>query len=222
MIVKSAFLLAFAMSALAISPARAARRVGSPLSGSRVRRHHRPHDRGLQVGLPAAGEGAPGGAPNVLLILTDDVGFGASSTFGGPVPTPTLDIARRTRPQVQPLPHDRALLADARGADHRAQSAQGAYRHHHGAEPRLSRATIPSCRRAPARSARSCAATATTPHGSARTTTCRPGSRAPPGPFDLWPTGLGFEYFYGFIGGDTDQWDPTVFENTIPVEPKER
>ena len=41
------------------------------------------------------------------------------------------------------------------------------------------------------------------------------------GPFDLWPTGLGFEYFYGFIGGDTDQWDPTVFENTMPVEPKE-
>ena len=42
------------------------------------------------------------------------------------------------------------------------------------------------------------------------------------GPFDLWPTGLGFDYFYGFIGGDTDQWDPTVFENTIPVEPKEK
>jgi arylsulfatase A-like enzyme len=41
------------------------------------------------------------------------------------------------------------------------------------------------------------------------------------GPFDLWPNGLGFEYFYGFIGGDTDQWDPTVFENTTPVEPKE-
>ncbi len=42
------------------------------------------------------------------------------------------------------------------------------------------------------------------------------------GPFDLWPTGLGFDYFYGFIGGDTDQWDPTVFENTVPVEPKEK
>ena len=42
------------------------------------------------------------------------------------------------------------------------------------------------------------------------------------GPFELWPTGLGFEYFYGFIGGDTDQWDTTVFENTISVEPKEK
>ena len=42
------------------------------------------------------------------------------------------------------------------------------------------------------------------------------------GPFDLWPTGLGFDYFYGFIGGDTDQWDPTLFENTAPIEPKEK
>ena len=42
------------------------------------------------------------------------------------------------------------------------------------------------------------------------------------GPFNLWPSGLGFEYFYGFIGGDVDQWDPTVFENTSPVEPKEK
>ncbi len=39
------------------------------------------------------------------------------------------------------------------------------------------------------------------------------------GPFDLWPTGLGFEYFYGFIGGDTNQWDPALFENTKPIEP---
>ena len=39
------------------------------------------------------------------------------------------------------------------------------------------------------------------------------------GPFDLWPTGLGFDYFYGFIGGDTDQWDSTLFENTAPIEP---
>jgi arylsulfatase A-like enzyme len=39
------------------------------------------------------------------------------------------------------------------------------------------------------------------------------------GPFDLWPSGLGFEYFYGFIGGDTDQWHPALFENTTPIEP---
>lgn len=39
------------------------------------------------------------------------------------------------------------------------------------------------------------------------------------GPFDLWPSGLGFEYFYGFLGGDTDQWHPALFENTRPIEP---
>ena len=39
------------------------------------------------------------------------------------------------------------------------------------------------------------------------------------GPFDLWPTGLGFEYFYGFIGGDTNQWEPALYENTKPIEP---
>jgi arylsulfatase len=39
------------------------------------------------------------------------------------------------------------------------------------------------------------------------------------GPFDLWPTGLGFEYFYGFVGGDSDQWHPALFENTTPIEP---
>src|SRR5215469_9681853 len=39
------------------------------------------------------------------------------------------------------------------------------------------------------------------------------------GPFDLWPSGLGFEYFYGFIGGDTDQWHPALYENTRPIEP---
>ncbi len=51
---------------------------------------------------------------------------------------------------------------------------------------------------------------------------CQPGKAAPSGPFDLWPTGLGFDYFYGFIGGDVNQWDPTLFENTSPIEPKEK
>ena len=63
---------------------------------------------------------------------------------------------------------------------------------------------------------------ATARRGSARIITCRAGRAARPARFDLWPTGLGFDYFYGFIGGDTDQWDPTLFENTAPIEPKEK
>ena len=56
----------------------------------------------------------PAGAPNVLVVLLDDVGFGASSAFGGPCSTPTAERLARRRPEVQPLPHHRALLADPR------------------------------------------------------------------------------------------------------------
>ena len=56
--------------------------------------------------------------------------------------------------------------------------------------------------------------------GSARTTTRRTGRPASPGPFDRWPTGMGFDYFYGFIGGETNQYYPVIFENTTPVEPR--
>ena len=58
----------------------------------------------------------PEGAPNVLIVLIDDTGFAASSAFGGPVNTPTAERLAAERPQVQPLPHDGALLADAPGA----------------------------------------------------------------------------------------------------------
>ena len=60
---------------------------------------------------------------------------------------------------------------------------------------------------------------ATTPHGTARTTTCRTGRTAKPGPLICGPQGLGFEYFYGFIGGDTSQWAPAIFEGIKPIEP---
>ena len=65
------------------------------------------------------------------------------------------------------------------------------------------------------------ATTATRRPGSARTTTCRAGSRTQAGPFDQWPIGMGFEYFYGFVGGDTSQWQPNLFRNTTPIAPYE-
>ena len=72
----------------------------------------------------------PAGAPNVLLVLIDDVGFGASSAFGGPVPDAELRAARRGGPEVHPLPHDRAVLADPLGAAHRAQPPLGRHGQH--------------------------------------------------------------------------------------------
>ena len=67
----------------------------------------------------------PAGAPNVLVVLIDDAGFGSSSAFGGPCRTPTFEKPRGEGAQVQPLPHDRAVLADAAGAPHRPQPPRG-------------------------------------------------------------------------------------------------
>ena len=86
---------------------------------------------------------APKGAPNVLLIMTDDVGFGASSPFGGPIPTPTLDRLAQAGLRYNRVPHDRAVLADPRGADHRAQPSQRLHRRDHGNRPPATPATIP-------------------------------------------------------------------------------
>ena len=74
----------------------------------------------------------PAGAPNVLIVLIDDVGFGASSAFGGPCHDADGGTPGRRRAEVQPLPHDGALLADAGGAALRAQPPHGRHGRHHG------------------------------------------------------------------------------------------
>ena len=121
----------------------------------------------------------PKGAPNVLLIMTDDVGFGAPSTFGGVIPTPALDRIANAGPALHAVPLHRAVLADARGADHRAQPSLGrasASISEHGHRlPRLRQHHRPRTRRPSAGSSRT---TATPPRGSARTTTRRPSRRA--------------------------------------------
>ena len=81
----------------------------------------------------------PKKAPNVLLIMTDDVGFGAPSTFGGVIPTPTLDRIAKAGLAVHQLPFHRALLADAGRADHRPQPPLGRLRRDLGAIHRLPR-----------------------------------------------------------------------------------
>ena len=96
----------------------------------------------------------PKGAPNVLIILIDDVGFGASSAFGGPCQTPNVENAGGGRPEVQPLPHDRAVLADAAGAADRAQPPLGRHGRHHRDRHAARRATTRCCRTPPRRSPR--------------------------------------------------------------------
>ena len=161
----------------------------------------------------------PKGAPNVLLIMTDDAGFGAPSTFGGVIPTPASDRIAKMGLRYTTVPLHGPLLAHPGGPDHRPQPSLRRLRRRLGAVHRLSRLQqhhrkgLRDHRHDPART------TATARPGSARTTTRRAFMASQAGPFDQWPIGMGFEYFYGFVGGDTSQWQPNLFRNTTAIYP---
>ncbi|MCB2066025.1 MAG: arylsulfatase [Erythrobacter sp.] len=160
---------------------------------------------------------AAGHAPNVLIILLDDVGFGATSTFGGPVETPNLDALARgglsyTRFHTTGIcSPTRASLLTGRNP-HRAgigavlNSADS--RRGYSGVHRPDTATIATLLRANGY--------ATAAIGKWHQTPDWELSQA--GPFDRWPTGEGFDYFYGFQGGETDQFEPTLCEGTQPVQ----
>lgn len=160
---------------------------------------------------------APKGAPNVLLILTDDVGFGASSTFGGPIPTPNYDKLARVGLRYNTF-HTTALCSPSRAA-----LISG--RNHHTVSTGIIMEGGTGFPGYNSMMSKSCGTVAeilkqngwnTSWFGKNHNVPDWQSSQA--GPFDLWPTGLGFEYFYGFIGGDTDQWHPALFEGTRPIE----
>jgi arylsulfatase A-like enzyme len=161
---------------------------------------------------------APRGAPNVLLVLLDDVGFGATSTFGGPVATPTLERLARDGLRYNQF-HTTAVCSPTRAAlltgrnHHTAHSGvvtEGATGYP-GYDSLIQRdtATVAEVLRQRGWN--------TAWFGKNHNIPDWQTSQA--GPFDLWPTGMGFEHFYGFIGGDTNQWRPGVFEGTKPIEP---
>src|SRR4051812_12430809 len=161
---------------------------------------------------------APKGAPNVLLILTDDVGFGASSTFGGPVPTPTMDRLAKNGLRYTQF-NTCALCSPSR-------SALLSGRNHHTNATGLIMEAGTGFPGYNTMMPKTCGTFAevlkqngynTAWYGKNHNVPDWQSSQA--GPFDLWPTGLGFEYFYGFIGGDTSQWAPAIIENIKPVEP---
>jgi arylsulfatase len=161
---------------------------------------------------------APRGAPNVLVVLLDDVGFGATSTFGGPVATPTLDRLARDGLRYNQF-HTTAVCSPTRAAlltgrnHHTAHSGvvtEGATGYP-GYDSLIGKdtATVAEVLRQNGWS--------TAWFGKNHNVPDWQTSQA--GPFDLWPTGMGFDHFYGFIGGDTNQWRPAVVEGTKPVEP---
>ena len=161
---------------------------------------------------------APAEAPNILLILTDDVGYGASSTFGGPVPTPTMDRIADNGIRFTQF-HTTALCSPTRaallnGRNHHSVSTGGimeigvGYPGYH---------TLVSKSKAGLGNILKYNGYNTSWFGKNHNVPDWHTSQA--GPFDLWPVGLGFEYFYGFVGGDTHQFSPALVENTRPIEP---
>jgi arylsulfatase len=161
---------------------------------------------------------APAGAPSVLLILTDDVGFGASSTFGGPVQTPNFQRIADTGLRYN-MYHTTALCSPTRAALITGRN------HHSVASGNITEFATgyPGYNSLVPKSAGSVGSVLkdngynTAWFGKMHNVPDWMSSQA--GPFDLWPTGLGFEYFYGFLGGDSDQWHPALYENTTPIEP---
>jgi arylsulfatase A-like enzyme len=160
----------------------------------------------------------PAGAPNVVLILLDDTGFGQTGTFGGPVPTPSLD-----RLAADGLKYNRFHTTAICGPS-RASLLTGRNHHNAGSGFLVEWATgypsyttmIPQSTATIGRILKSNGYN-TAWFGKNHSTPDWESSVV--GPFDRWPTGLGFDYFYGFINGETNQYYPVLFENTVAVEP---
>jgi len=161
----------------------------------------------------------PAGAPNVLIVLLDDVGFGASSAFGGPCRTPTAERLaagglkyRRFHTTAMCAPTRQALLT---GRNHHAVG-MGAVADIATSAPGYS--SIRPNTAAPLAQVLKLNGYATAQFGKCHEVPLW--QTSPMGPYDAWPSGGGgFEYFYGFLGGETNQYAPSLYEGTIPVEP---
>ena len=160
----------------------------------------------------------PADAPNVLIILMDDVGFGTTDTFGGEIHTPNLTKLRDQGISYNTF-HTTAICSPTRAALLTGRNHQRVHSGtiteravdwdgYTGTIPKTS-ATLPEVLRAYGYNTAAFGKWHNTP---ADQTTVM-------GPFDRWPTGHGFDYFYGFIAGETSQYEPRLYENTTPIEP---
>ena len=160
----------------------------------------------------------PKRAPNVLLIVTDDQGFGAPSTFGGIIPTPTMDRIAQAGLRYTNF-HSTSLCSPTRaaiitGRNHHSvgfgvvgEIATG-FPGYDSIIP-IDKGTVGTILKANGY--------ATSWFGKDHNTPFYQSSQA--GPFDQWPNGMGFDYFYGFVGGDASQWQPNLFRNTTAIYP---
>jgi arylsulfatase A-like enzyme len=161
----------------------------------------------------------PIGAPNVLIILLDDVGFGASSAFGGPCHTPTAEKLAAGGLKYTRF-HTTALCAPTRAA-----LLTGRNHHSVGMGSITETATSAPGNNSlrPNTKAPLALTLKLNGYSTAQFGKCHEvpvWQSSPMGPFDAWPAGGGgFEYFYGFIGGENNQWDPALYEGLTPIEP---
>jgi arylsulfatase A-like enzyme len=160
----------------------------------------------------------PKGALNILLIMTDDCGFGSPSTFGGVIPTPALDRIATNGLRYTQF-HSTALCSPTRAA-----LITG--RNHHVAGYGVVGEAATGFPGYDSVIRRECGTVAEILRGNGYATAWFGKDHNTPfyqssqaGPFDQWPTGLGFDYFYGFVGGDTSQWEPNLFRNTTAIYP---
>jgi arylsulfatase A-like enzyme len=161
---------------------------------------------------------APQGAPNVVIVLLDDIGFGQSSAFGGPIKMATLDKLAATGLRYNDF-HTTALCSPTRTA-----LLTGRNHHINNAGAIMELATgfpgntgIRPASVAPLAEMLRLNGYSTAAFGKYHETP--PWEVSVSGPYDRWPTHSGFDKFYGFIGGETNQWAPAIFDGTVRVEP---
>ena len=154
----------------------------------------------------------------MLLIMLDDVGFGSMSTFGGPVPTPALQGVADAGLAYNQF-HTTALCSPTRAA---LLTGRHHHRVHMGGITEIANSYPGYDSALPAEAA----TVAQVLRLSGYSTACfgkwhlTPSwEQGPAGPFDRWPTGLGFDRFYGIIGAEASQWEPAVYDQTTPVSP---
>ncbi len=160
----------------------------------------------------------PKDAPNILLIMTDDAGFGVPGTFGGVIPTPTMD-----RVAANGLRYNR-VCSTALCSPTRAALITGRNHHSSGFGVIAEQSTgFPGYNSIIGKDKATIGRIllengyATSWFGKDHNTPAFAASQV--GPFDQWPTGMGFQYFYGFVGGDANQWEPNLFRNTTQIYP---
>jgi arylsulfatase A-like enzyme len=160
----------------------------------------------------------PAGAPNVLVLLIDDAGFGSSSAFGGPIDTPTAERLAANGLKYNRF-HTTALCSPSRqalltGRNHHSVGMGGV------TEIATSAPGYSSIR--PKEAAPLAETLKLNGYSTAQFGKCHEvpvWETSPMGPFEQWPTGSGFEHFYGFIGGETNQYAPAIYRDTVPVDP---